>query len=1092
MILSKQQNVNGTKSHVVRLQSNMNLASQMTLEPTLGNHNPTALGEWNGYILVAGKLDFQGGKATVYGLNSTVDAILVNYISPLNSSEYGAMKIKNNNIYLAGSHINLNGQRQGLVQRALASTNLQFNYEHQIEQSYASSNITATSIDVDNNGDAFALFTTKNAVGKNNWLLISYDAAGIEDRRYSFDQAGETDKSQKVIAENNGAVLFGRSTSAQASENATVVRLVEEDIVDIPSHDNQTRSLYNTLIHNYGQVGSFGPTQSSAKGVNYFSYQSGYYDFIGDGAITFQPIEIADEPSKLFDVNRIDMTFIGGKLINQVPVDKGELLRNYYMGHTERGVEAAEEYGSILFGTIYEGIDLKYTHNSAGTRMFFRVSPTGNYSSIKMELTGVTSTSIVGDQLVLANPVNDLIFVEPIAYQIITGVATIIPITYTLNGAGEVSFNLTGEFDKDKDLYIYMGFGDNPPAIPKDAGDNMEFSTYFGESPITVSFDVDVDQLGNAHYTGKTNSAALLASFGLVENAPFAASEDAYVAKFNNEIVPQWYTYFGGSLGVSSNSGDEVGIALAVDELGDRVYVTGETYSTDLPVLYSGTQYNDPGGITCQSGSPNGCAEIFVSRFNANGILQWSTYFGGENGETCRDIEIDRFYNTYIVGKRTQGSTVLTDLTGASNSTAGTALLLKFNDQNELLWATGIEAEIIKGVSADGNGNIVIVGNSVNNAMVPLNPPLNPNTTSFNGGASDGFVARYNSNGVLTHNFYYGGNCKDELTDVGTDAGNNIYICGKTFEINTSSLCRGSTNLPVLGNGLAIPSGASGTDQNHFIAKFDPMIPSTPTVISHAGYFGGELQEVDFNSDGFAIRWTEVKLAVSKSGIVAMSGTTASASTFGSVIHMPAIQPSGFFVQADRDLNTSFSEDAYLAVFNENFEFKYSTYFGDGRLQDAAAGLSYSESDGRLYWSGNTDTQNALYSNPLEKLIMEPYDPIATTDYYFDFAMETQRPAWIAFFDLNGLNIPSSVGLTEISENQLSVYPNPTSHDLHVGFDENIDDIRIYDLSGRMVLDQSGVGTKSVSINLASLEAGSYLVLVESGHKVMSTKFIKL
>lgn len=93
----------------------------------------------------------------------------------------------------------------------------------------------------------------------------------------------------------------------------------------------------------------------------------------------------------------------------------------------------------------------------------------------------------------------------------------------------------------------------------------------------------------------------------------------------------------------------------------------------------------------------------------------------------------------------------------------------------------------------------------------------------------------------------------------------------------------------------------------------------------------------------------------------------------------------------------------------------------------------------------------------------------------------------------NGL-VPPQVGIDEhILGGQLVIYPNPASNEINIRLDRNEGtrtDIRLFDLSGRVVLTETNVtlGFANHSIALDELTAGMYVLEVSSGNEKVSKK----
>jgi len=119
--------------------------------------------------------------------------------------------------------------------------------------------------------------------------------------------------------------------------------------------------------------------------------------------------------------------------------------------------------------------------------------------------------------------------------------------------------------------------------------------------------------------------------------APFDASMngafDAFVTKVNptgQSLV--FSTYLGGA-------DSDFAFDVAVDGA-NYIYVTGGTYSTNFPVT--------PGAFDT---THNGVVDGFVTKFGPNGrVLNYSTYFGGNDLDTGTRIAVDHAAIAYIAG----------------------------------------------------------------------------------------------------------------------------------------------------------------------------------------------------------------------------------------------------------------------------------------------------------------------------------------------------------------------------------------------------------------------------------------------------------
>lgn len=165
------------------------------------------------------------------------------------------------------------------------------------------------------------------------------------------------------------------------------------------------------------------------------------------------------------------------------------------------------------------------------------------------------------------------------------------------------------------------------------SGNSLSYSTYLGgtSSDAASHGSIAIDPSGNVYVTGSTNSS----DFPTLNpyQSSLKGSTDLFVAKLNvSGNALSYSTYLGGS-------GDEVGIGLAVDCLGNAC-VTGSTGSSNFPT-------QDP----YQADYGGGLYDAFITKFNASGdTLMYSSYLGGNDQDWAEDIAVDTSGNVYVAG----------------------------------------------------------------------------------------------------------------------------------------------------------------------------------------------------------------------------------------------------------------------------------------------------------------------------------------------------------------------------------------------------------------------------------------------------------
>lgn len=163
-----------------------------------------------------------------------------------------------------------------------------------------------------------------------------------------------------------------------------------------------------------------------------------------------------------------------------------------------------------------------------------------------------------------------------------------------------------------------------------------QWGSYYGGSSHDYGYDCQGDGNGNVYLVGvssSTNNLAIAtasAHESVLSNTTISA---AYVVKFNSTGQRQWGTFCRGA-------GHSYGYACAVNEAGD-IFIGGQTTSG------TGTAIATP-----DSHQPSyaGGNDAFLVRFDANGLRQEGTYYGGNNQQTISSIVTNSLNQIYCAG----------------------------------------------------------------------------------------------------------------------------------------------------------------------------------------------------------------------------------------------------------------------------------------------------------------------------------------------------------------------------------------------------------------------------------------------------------
>ncbi|PKP05287.1 MAG: hypothetical protein CVU11_01105 [Bacteroidetes bacterium HGW-Bacteroidetes-6] len=87
-------------------------------------------------------------------------------------------------------------------------------------------------------------------------------------------------------------------------------------------------------------------------------------------------------------------------------------------------------------------------------------------------------------------------------------------------------------------------------------------------------------------------------------------------------------------------------------------------------------------------------------------------------------------------------------------------------------------------------------------------------------------------------------------------------------------------------------------------------------------------------------------------------------------------------------------------------------------------------------------------------------------------------------------DITSGVGLEDLSQNMLTVWPNPAAEYINISFSGNIESLRLMNSAGQLLLESTG--NNSRAINTSNLESGLYFIQIQTtSGDILTGKFLK-
>ncbi len=379
------------------------------------------------------------------------------------------------------------------------------------------------------------------------------------------------------------------------------------------------------------------------------------------------------------------------------------------------------------------------------------------------------------------------------------------------------------------------------------------WGTYYGGDENDNAHGVATDNSGNVYIVGNTESLSGIATAGAYQTS-HNNSDDCFIAKFNSSGVRQWASYYGGS-------DVDFGLDVATDASGD-VYLAGFTEGSTT-LASAGSHQTSFGGNS----------DEFIVKFNSSGARQWATYYGGTGEELEPKVTTDVSGNVYLTGRTQSNSAMATAGSHQSfNNGDDDVFVAKFNSSGVRQWGSyygGTNSELTPCVTTDQSGNVYLGGKTNSTSSISTSGAHQQNF----GGSWDGFIAKFNTNGVRQWASYYGGSAEDGAGGIATDQSGNVYLTGPTMS-SAGMATAGAYQTVVYGQDAFLtklsPSGtrAWGTyyggpgaeegfglavdaSNSIYLCGFTPSTSNVATTGAHQTAFGGDV------SDAFLAKFNE-------------------------------------------------------------------------------------------------------------------------------------------------------------------------------------------------------------------------------------------
>ncbi|MEQ8325061.1 MAG: T9SS type A sorting domain-containing protein [Vicingaceae bacterium] len=592
------------------------------------------------------------------------------------------------------------------------------------------------------------------------------------------------------------------------------------------------------------------------------------------------------------------------------------------------------------------------------------------------------------------------------------------------------------------------------------------WATYYGGSGRDQLWNVDLDGQGNIYAVGETESTAAISTSGSHLSSFAGGYADVFVVKFNNSGARQWASYYGG------NDAD-IGYGICMDN-DSSFYITGGSSST-YGIATTGAYQT----------SVTNSLDFFLAKFTRNGSLTWGTYYNSAYNNYGYDVGVDPKDNVYFCGMANNSLQSYGSFKGYTWWDDGA--LMKFTSSGDRLWAAyygGAGDEEAWGLAIDPNTDKVVTTGWTSTSGNPfgLLASSGAQQTSL-GGLIDGFVIRYYTCWLDTMTIR-----PASCDSFQAPSGKVISSSGSYFDTLTNQF---------------------GCDSIFFvqlILKQTPSVPSvTPGVVCDSGMVSlsasGSTGNYIWYED--SVGTTALDTSASIQTLILDSSKFYYVSALDSICESKRVPVQAIVMPTTI---TNISEDACQTYTTPSGKY---TYLTNGTYQDTLQGVLGCDSildidltihqmadtsvtqDGKELTASADSAQYQWYDCNNKIIVFGSTGKNFIPKVNGSFAVIVTQYGCI---DTSACFQVTTVGLKETGQDQISVYPNPTSSQLIVDFGEVVSSatLTLHNEHGQVVLEKTASDLELLYLDLAGFAKGIYSLSTQVNDRIYHQKVIKL
>ena len=412
------------------------------------------------------------------------------------------------------------------------------------------------------------------------------------------------------------------------------------------------------------------------------------------------------------------------------------------------------------------------------------------------------------------------------------------------------NYNFTCDFDPAGGTTLNLtsaGIGDVFVGKYETSSGNVVWAKSMGGASQDLGFGIAVDKDGYVYTTGNFAGSCDFDPGAGATSLGAVGSSDIFISKLDKNGNFEWAKSMG-------STGADGGVSIALDHMGDPIIGGSFVLTADF----------DP-TATISNLTSFGSNDIFVTKFNSMGLMQWVKQIGGTGNEYLEFLTSDKWGNAIYTARYENGadfdpSTATFNLTGS-----GRVVVSKLNNNGNFVWAKKLgslgTSERSKSVAVDTFGSVYTVGDF--DATNDFDPSTGTaNLTSV--GSVDVFVSKLDSNGNYSWAVGFGSTIADIGNGIAVATNGSVYTTGNyagTCDFDPSTA---TSNLTAVG----------GNDI--FVHKLSQCIINKTTTLT-----GNTIRA---NMSGATYQWVNCPSYTAISGATAQTYTPSTSGSYAVII----------------------------------------------------------------------------------------------------------------------------------------------------------------------------------------------------------------